>query len=157
MSSRKFLRVCAITAIPAAALAMASAANATITIDGSSMTYTGPTSLDGGETTTIGYSKAGLAKTTFTQWLEFTNTLAGVYSISLDTSSKSVDFTSAYLTDGINTYVLSLVYSVGSLEGWGLGDTLLAPGDYTLVINGKNTRTGSLAMITIVAAEPQPQ
>jgi hypothetical protein len=141
----------------AAALAMASAASATITIVGSSMTYTGPSSLDSGVTTTIGYSKAGLAKTSFTQWLEFTNTLAGIYSITLDTSSRSVDFTSAYLTNGTDTYYLSLLYSVGSLEGWGLGDTEIAAGDYTLVINGHNNRTGSLAgTITIAQALPEP-
>ena len=140
----------------AAALAMASAANATITIDGSSMSYTGPSSLDG-LTTTIGYSKAGLGKPTFTQWLEFTNTLAGIYSITLDTSSRSVDFTSAFLTNGTDTYALTLLYSAGSLESWGLGDTLIAAGDWTLVINGKNNRTGSLAgTITIEQAVPEP-
>jgi len=153
----KFLRASAITAIPAAlTLAMASAANATITVDGSSMSYTGPAELDG-LTTTIGYSKAGLPKPTFTQWIEFTNTLAGIYSITLDTSSRSVDFTSAYLTNGTDTYYLTLLYSVGSLEGWGLDDTLIAAGDWTLYINGKNNRTGSLAgTITIQQAVPEP-
>jgi hypothetical protein len=155
---RKFLTAGAITALPAAvALAIASPANATITIDGSSMSYTGPSSLDGGLTTTIGYSKAGLPKPTFTQWIEFTNTLAGIYSITLDTSSRSVDFTSAYLTNGVDTYYLTLIYSVGSLEGWGLDDTLIAAGDWTLYINGKNSKTGTLAgTISITQAVPEP-
>src|SRR3954447_20422398 len=90
----------------AAALAMASAANATITVNSASMSYTGPSSLDGGVTTTIGYSEAGLASPTFTEWLNLTNTLSGLYSITLDTSSASVNFTSAYLTNGTDTYNL---------------------------------------------------
>src|SRR3954454_24918197 len=127
----------------AAALAMASAASATITIVGSSMTYTGPSSLDSGVTTTIGYSKAGLPKTTFTQWLEFTNTLAGIYSITLDTSSRSVNFTSAFLSDGVNSYALTCQVGCvsGTSEFWNMDDTLIAAGDYTLWVNGTNSRT----------------
>jgi len=127
----------------AAALAMGSAASATITVDASSMSYTGPTTL--GLDTTIGYSDTGLGKPTFTEWLTLTDTLSGIYSITLDTSSRAVDFTSAYLTNGVNTYDLQQLYSVGSLEGWGLGDTFIAAGQYTLFVNGNNSDTGSLA------------
>jgi hypothetical protein len=140
----------------AAALAMASVANATITVTGASMSYTGPSTLDGGVTTTIGYSDAGLSKPTFTEWLTFTNTLAGIYSVTLDTSSRSVDFTSAYLTDGTNQYDLNLLFSFGSLESWGLGDTQIAAGDYTLVVNGNNTTTGSLGGTITITALPEP-
>lgn len=140
----------------ASALAMASTANATITVDASSMSYTGPTQLDG-STTTIGYSEAGLSTPTFTEWLIFTDTLAAIDSVTLDTSSRSVDFTSAYLTDGVTNYALSLLYSVGSLESWGLNDTVLGPGTYELVINGNNNGTGSLGgTITIQQAVPEP-
>lgn len=141
----------------AAALAMASAANATITVTGTSFSsYSGPTSTDGGVTTTIGYADTGLGKPTFTEWLSFTNTLSGIYSVTLDTSSKSVDFTSAFLTNGVNTYFLSKIYSIGSLEGWGLDDTLIAAGNYTLFVNGKNTKTGSLGGTITIAAVPEP-
>src|SRR3954454_2242108 len=105
----------------AAALAMASAANATISLDYCSMTCSGPTALDG-TTTTIGYEKSGLGNPIFTEWLAFTNSLGGVYSISLDTSSKSVDFTDAYLTNFLgDTYDLSFLFqsASGSLESWG--------------------------------------
>ncbi len=50
---------------------MASAASATITVDSSTMSYTGPT--QSGADTTIGYSEAGLPNP-FTEWLTLTNT-----------------------------------------------------------------------------------
>ncbi|MEO8455310.1 MAG: FxDxF family PEP-CTERM protein [Sphingomicrobium sp.] len=141
--------------IGATALAMASAANATITVDASSMSYTGPTTL--GTDTTIGYSEAGLTNPTFTEWLTLTNTLAGIYSISLSTSSAGVDFTSAVLSDGVNNYALSFVGQIGSNEFWGLGDTLINSGQYTLTVNGNNSRTGTLGgTITIAQALPEP-
>jgi hypothetical protein len=144
--------------IGASALTMASAASATITVDATSFTsYSGPTSTDG-VTTTIGYEDTGLAKPAFTEWLIFTNTLNGIYSVTLDTSSRSVDFTSAFLWDGVNQFALSLVGSVGANEFWGLDDTLLAAGQYELVVNGNNTGTGSLGgTITITdQAVPEP-
>jgi len=142
----------------AAALAMASTANATITLGACSMTCTGPSSLDGGVTTTIGYSEAGLSKPTFTEWLTFTDTLQAIDSVTLDTSSRSVDFTSAYLTPdgGVTKYALNLLYSLGSLESWGLDDMILGPGNYTLVLNGKNNGTGSLGG-TVTIQEPLPE
>jgi hypothetical protein len=142
----------------AAALGIASGANATITVDGSSMSYDGPTSLDGGITTTIGYNEAGLDNPTFTEWLTFTNTLAGVYSITLDTSSAGVDFTSAVLSDGVTNYALQFLGQFGSNEFWGLDDTLIGAGTYTLTIDGNNSDTGSLGgTITIDEhAVPEP-
>jgi hypothetical protein len=65
--------------VGATALAVGSAASATITVVDTSFTsYSGPTSTDG-VTTTIGYEDTGLATPSFTEWLIFTNTLAGVY------------------------------------------------------------------------------
>jgi len=144
--------------VGATALAVASAANATITLDTCSMVCTGPTQLDG-STTTIGYSEAGLSTPTFTESLTFTDTLTAFDSVTLDTSSRSVNFTSAYLTPdgGVTQYALTLLYSFGSLESWGLDDTLLGPGTYELVINGNNSGTGSLAgTVTIQTAVPEP-
>jgi hypothetical protein len=130
--------------VGAAALAMGSAASATITVVATSFTsYSGPTSTDG-VTTTIGYEDTGLATPNFTEWLLFTNTLNGIYSVTLDTSSRSVDFTSAYLWDGTNQYALSLVGTLGANEFWGLDDTLLTAGAYELIVNGNNNGTGSL-------------
>ncbi|MEP7129707.1 MAG: FxDxF family PEP-CTERM protein [Sphingomicrobium sp.] len=140
---------------------MASAANATITVTSSSFTsYSGPTSTDGGVTTTIGYEDTGLAKPTFTEWLSFTNTLAGIYSVTLDTSSRSVNFTSAYLTDGTNNYALACISgcspSTSSIEFWGLDDTVIAAGNYTLNVLGNNSKTGTLGGTITITALPEP-
>ena len=130
--------------VGAAALAMGSDASATITVNSSSLTYTGPSTL--GADTTIGYSKAGLANP-FSEWLNFTNTLQSIYSVTLDTSSSSVNFTSAYLTDGTNFSYLTCQAGClgGTSEFWALDDTLLGAGVYTLWVNGTNSSTGSLA------------
>jgi|tagenome__1003787_1003787.scaffolds.fasta_scaffold20944883_4 hypothetical protein len=130
--------------VGAAALAMSSVASATITVGTTSFT-SDSTSTDG-ITTTIGYEDTGLGKPSFTEWLNFTNSLAGIYSVTLDTSSSSVNFTSAYLTDGTNNYALTCLVGCasGSIEFWGLDDTLLAAGAYTLNVLGNNTGTGSL-------------
>ena len=141
----------------ASALTMASAASATITLDFCSMTCSGPTTLDA-TTTTIGYEKSGLSSPNFTEWLVFTNSDDGIYSVSLDTSSRSVNFTDAYVTaDFVNFYALSLLGSFGANEFWGLDDTLLAAGQYWLVIDGANSGTGSLGgTVTIQEAVPEP-
>jgi hypothetical protein len=142
--------------VGAAALAMGSAASATITLNTCSMVCTGPTTT--GLTTTIGYTDTGLANPTFTEWLNLTNTLQGIYSISLSTSSASVDFTSAMLSDGVNNYALSFVGSLGSNEFWGLGNTSIAAGTYTLTINGNNSDTGALGgTVTIVQHDALPE
>jgi hypothetical protein len=138
-----------------AALAMASAANATITLNTCSMTCTGPATT--GSTTTIGYTDAGLANPSFTETLNFTNTLAGLYSVTLDTSSAAVNFTSAWLSDGTTTAPLSFIGQLGPLEFWGLDTTLLGAGTYTLTINGNNNDTGSLGGTVTITDHGVPE
>ena len=83
--------------IGAAAFTIGTAANATVTIDDTSFEATdGPDTT--GTTTTIGYTDTDLDNPSFSEFLTFTNDLAGVYSLTLSTSSLSVDFTSAILT-----------------------------------------------------------
>jgi hypothetical protein len=149
------MRKSVLTLFAAATLAMASAANASITLDTCSMTCTGPAS-DGSDTT-IGYSEAGLTSPTFVESLTLTNTLDGFYSISLNTSSASVDFTSAVLSNGTDNYPLSFLLTSGPNEFWGLDTTFIAAGQYTLSINGNNNATGVLAgTVTISDAVPEP-
>jgi hypothetical protein len=137
-----------------AALAMASAANATITLDTCSMTCTGPATV--GNTTTIGYSEAGLDNP-FTETLSFTNTLASLYSVTLDTSDAAVNFTSAWLSDGTTTAPLSFVGQLGPNEFWGLDTTFLAAGSYTLTINGTNSNTGTLGGTVTITDHGVPE
>jgi hypothetical protein len=140
--------------VGAAALAMGSAASATITLDNCSMSCTGPTT--NGTTTTIGYSESGLDNP-FTESLQFTNTLAGLYTISLDTSDAAVDFTSAVLSDGVNNYALGKALDDGTFELWTRSSTLIAMGQYTLTIMGTTSDSGALAgTVTINQAVPEP-
>ena len=100
-----------------AALALGSAANAAVTIDaGTTVDTTGP-SVNGG-TTTIGYSDAGIGSS-INESIVFTNTLAGIYAISLTTSSAAVNFTSAILTGNGGPYPLTkLLPDDGTNESW---------------------------------------
>jgi hypothetical protein len=137
-----------------AALAIGSAASATITLDSCSMSCTGPSAV--GNTTTIGYSESGLSNP-FTETLTFTNTLAGLYTISLDTSDAAVDFTNAWLSDGVSNYALSSSFDDGTFELWTRASTLIGMGQYTLTIMGNTSDSGALAgTVTIRDAVPEP-
>src|SRR5215204_2675669 len=117
--------------VGATALALGSAAGAVVTVDSSTTVVSGPMTV--ADTTTIGFTEASLSSPTFMETVVFTNTLAGLYSITLTTSSPDVDFTSAFLA--------------------GLG------GPYNLVeINGNNSGAGSLGgSITIRQANAVPE
>ena len=138
----------------AAALAIGSAAGAQVTLDGSSMTTDGPTMV--GAETTIGFTEADLDAPAFMEWLTFTNDLAGVYAITLDTSSIGIDFTSAILTGPGGPYELDENFDNGIVEFWSLSSLFLEAGQYTLSINGNNNSTGSLGGTITINAVPEP-
>ncbi len=132
-------------AIAAASVALATASpayagksnkNVLTAVDDCSMVCDGPTTL--GSETTIGFTEAGLANPTFTEWLVFTNDLAGVYALTLDTSSSGIDFTSAILTGPGGPYELVEEFDNGISEFWNLSSLFLEAGTYTLTINGDN-------------------
>ena len=145
--------VAMITASPA--YAGKSNKNVLTSVDACSMVCDGPTTV--GDETTIGFTEAGLGKPTFTEWLTFTNDLAGVYSLTLDTSSRGIDFTSAILSGPGGPYALSEEFDNGISEFWNLSSLFLEAGTYTLTINGNNRSTGSLGgTVTINTAVPEP-
>ena len=123
-------------------------------VDASSMVIDGPTTV--GSETTIGFTEAGLANPTFTEWLTFTNDLAGVYALTLDTSSTGIDFTSAILTGPGGPYELVEEFDNGIAEFWNLSSLFLEAGTYTLTINGDNRSTGSLGGTVTINAVPEP-
>jgi hypothetical protein len=123
-------------------------------VDASSMVIDGPTTV--GSETTIGFTEAGLANPTFTEWLTFTNDLAGVYALTLDTSSSGIDFTSAILTGPGGPYELVEEFDNGIAEFWNLSSLFLEAGTYTLTINGDNRSTGSLGGTVTINAVPEP-
>jgi len=142
--------------VGATALALGSAAGAVVTVDSSTMTIDGPTTV--ADVTTIGFTEAQLTSPTFTENVVFTNTLAGLYSITLTTSSPAVDFTSAILSGLGGPYNLVEIDDDGTNEFWRLANPVtLGASQYTLAINGNNSGAGSLGgSITIRSAVPEP-
>lgn len=142
--------------VGATALAVGSTAGAVVTVDSSTMTISGPTTVV--DTTTIGFTEAQLSSPTFTENVVFTNTLAGLYSITLTTSSPAVDFTSAVLSGLGGPYNLVEIDDTGVDEFWRLANPVaLGASQYTLTINGNNSGAGSLGgSITIRQAVPEP-
>ena len=138
----------------AAALAISSAAGAQVTLDNCTMVCDGPTTL--GSETTIGFTESGLNAPSFIESLMFTNDLAGVYALTLDTSSTGIDFTSAVLTGPGGPYNLIEEFDNGVSEFWNLSSLYLEAGQYTLTINGDNRSTGSLGGTVTINAVPEP-
>ena len=123
-------------------------------IDDCSMVCDGPTTV--GTETTIGFTEAGLGAPTFTEWLTFTNDMAGVYALTLDTSSSGIDFTSAILTGPGGPYALIEEFDNGVAEFWNLSSLYLEAGTYMLTISGDNRSTGSLGGTVTINAVPEP-
>ena len=138
----------------AAALAISSAAGAQVTVDDCSMVCDGPDVL--GNETTIGFTESGLDAPTFSEYLQFTNDLAGIYALTLDTSSSGIDFTSAILTGPGGPYNLVEEFDNNISEFWNLSSLYLEAGQYTLTINGNNNSTGSLGGTVTINAVPEP-
>jgi hypothetical protein len=143
--------------VGASALAIGSAAGAVVTVDSSTTVYSGPTTV--ADTTTIGFTEAMLSSPTFMETVVFTNTLAGLYSITLTTSSPDVDFTSAFLAGLGGPYNLVEIDDDGTNEFWRLANPVtLDASTYTLSINGNNSGAGSLGgSITIRQANAVPE
>ena len=138
----------------AAALAVSSAAGAQVTLNDCSMDCDGPATV--GAETTIGFTEAGLDSPDFTEWLTFTNDLAGVYALTLNTSSSGIDFTSAILTGPGGPYELDEEFDNGVSEFWQVSSLFLEAGQYTLTIMGDNRSTGSLGGTITINAVPEP-
>jgi hypothetical protein len=143
--------------VGATALAVGSAAGAVVTVDSSTTVVSGPMTV--ADTTTIGFTEASLSSPTFIETVVFTNTLAGLYSITLTTSSPAVDFTSAILSGLGGPYNLVEIDDDGTNEFWRLANPVtLDASTYTLSINGNNSGAGSLGgSITIRQANAVPE
>ena len=155
------MKYSAIATLAASALVLASPAsagksnkNVLVELGPCSMECDGPATV--GSETTIGFTEAGLDDPTFTEWLTFTNDMAGVYALTLDTSSSGIDFTSAILTGPGGPYELVKEFDNGISEFWNLSSLFLEAGTYTLTINGENNSTGSLGGTVTINAVPEP-
>ena len=144
-------------ALAAAAVTVGAPAYAAVTVTGTSLeNIDGPDTV--GDTTTISYDDSRLARPEFMEFLTFVNDVAGLYSITVDTSSRDIDFTSITLTDGMGgVFALSQLVNAGGLEFFGIDNLALDAGTYTLNINGVNRGAGALGgTITISPAVPEP-
>ena len=143
-------------ALVSASPALADKSNKSVltSVDACSMICDGPTTV--GSETTIGFTEAGLANPTFTEWLTFTNDMAGMYALTMDTSSTGIDFTSAILTGPGGPYELVEEFDNGIAEFWNLSSLFLEAGTYQLTINGNNSSTGSLGGTVTINAVPEP-
>ena len=159
----------------AAALASASIANAAVMVNSGSVvnlnnpdpSATNPVSSvqTVGDTTTINFGLNPITTTAgnvFNSAFTISDTASGIYSVNVGTSSDGVTFTSGTLTDMLTSTVYNLVVTDAGL-GLRLGPPFtgtvsLAPGDYTLAVNGTATGGGSFAgTVTILAAAvPEP-
>ncbi len=138
------------------AMALSVPAQAAITVNApTTVSYGTPT---GDELDfTFGYEETGLDNP-FTAVLDFTNTLAGIYSFTLSTSASAVNFTSALLSGGSLGAPISIdeISNVGPNEYRALSNLALDAGNYVLTIQGTNAGAGSLGGTVSFAAVPEP-
>lgn len=140
--------------VGAAALAMGTAAGATVTIDSSTMNATGPDII--GDIIRINYQDGPGLDDPFVETLTFTNTDPGTYVLSLVTTFSSVDFTSAILTGPSGPVNLAIQFDLPTLERWTTSEVGLLAGQYTLTITGNAGGDGQMGGHIDIKAVPEP-
>ncbi|MBV8909055.1 MAG: PEP-CTERM sorting domain-containing protein [Sphingomonas sp.] len=163
------MRKLLLTAVGAVAVATASMASAAVTVTASSGLsapngdpFANPSLVinyaDG--SSTVQYGIQPVPNPTFNASFTFTNTIAGVYNVVLQTSTTGVVFTSGALTGGSCAPAFC---TLGGLPGTNLAlpaPVYLAAATYTFAFGGNNSST-SLAStlngnVTITPAVPEP-
>ena len=140
--------------VGAAALAIGSAAGATVTVDSSTMNVSGPNVVDA-NTLRINYQDQGMTDP-FTETLVFTNTDPGLYVLSLVTTISTVNFTSAILTGPSGPLNLTIQFNDPNFERWTTAPTGLLAGQYTLTIMGNTGPDGVMGGHIDIQAIPEP-
>jgi hypothetical protein len=147
----------ALTAVGAALLATASIANAAITVTGSTNVDTPIIAMNGATQSTIDWGKNPEPGGAFTGSVDITNTLSGLYSIIVSTSTPGASITSLSLAGIMGTS--------GSFSTTGTGNSLslLVPsavaGSYRVSFGGSAPETGGVATGNLTfqpAAVPEP-
>lgn len=164
------MRKLALGLLGAAAFTFATAAPAQVVIDTgtSTVTTTTPNVQNGGVTFDFGYTDSSSGNP-FTEMLNFSNALAGVYSITLSTTavtpSSDIDFFSSagcpgcgiFLSGGDIVGMLQLGADVDNddvNEDYRLDTGTLAAGNYTLTFVGSGS--GSFGGAVAFSAVPEP-
>jgi len=157
--------------VGAAALTFgAGAANATVTVDGgTTVSWSGPLNINSGTFATFGYNDTSTG-TPFTEWLNFSNTLSGTYSITLssitNTLATNIDFYNfnnncpscgIWLSGGSIVGALQLVPDIDNVrfnEDYSLDTGVLGAGSYQIKFVGYGT--GSFGGAATFTAVPEP-
>lgn len=140
--------------VGATALALGSAAGATVTIDSSTMNVSGPDVV--GDILRINYQDGPGLTDPFTETLTFTNTDPGQYVLSLVTTFSSVDFTSAILTGPSGPVNLAIQFNDPNFERWTTAEIGLLAGQYTLTIMGNAGADGQMGGHIDIRGVPEP-
>lgn len=145
----------------AMALAISSAAGAAVTVT-SSTNLNSPDPAAAGSVvvnagiTTINFGQNPVSTPTFTGSFNFSNTVAGLYTIVLSTSTPGVTFSSASISGGTctpATCTLGLFPDNTSLK---LANALLGVGSYTFSFTGNNSNeSGTLTGNVTISAVPE--
>jgi len=145
----------------ATALAVSSAAGAAVTVTSSTNLNSpdpaaiGSVVVNGG-ITTINYGQNPVSTPTFTGSFNFTNTVEGLYTIVLSSSTPGVTFSNAAITGGTctpATCTLGLFPDNTSLK---LANALLGVGSYTFSFTGNNSNeSGALTGNVTISAVPE--
>ena len=146
-----------LSALGVSALALCSTANAAIiNVTGTPNTLTlSTTSTLDGNNTTIGFSDSSPVAN-FMETILFTNSLDGIYTGALTTSSRFINYTSAVLTGPGVPGGTTSAFICSTTKNCGLGDTFLSAGDFELDIAGTNGGVGSVAGTVDFSAVPEP-
>lgn len=142
----------------AAALTFGSASQAAIIV--TSCTFSTSCAVDNqASSSTIAFSEINLASS-FTETINFTNDVAGFYSINFGTSSPSVDILTAMLM-GPGGTTFNLTGPTGTLPNkqYNLAETFLPTGAFSFTSTGSHTAgAGAIAgtLTVINSAVPEP-
>jgi hypothetical protein len=144
--------------VGAAALTLGSAAGAAVLVSGSSglnnpdPAAAGSVVVNGG-LTTINFGQNPVSTPSFTGSFTFSNDVAGLYTIVLNTSTPGVTFSSASVTGPGGPFPLMPFPDNTSLK---LTNALLGLGDYTFSFTGNNSNaSGTLTGNVTISAVPE--
>jgi hypothetical protein len=144
--------------VGAAALAIGSAASAAVVVSGSTglnnpdPAAAGSVIVNGG-LTTINFGQNPVSTPTFSGSFDFSNDVAGLYTIVLNTSTPGVTFTGASVTGPGGPFTLLPFPDDTSLK---LANALLGVGDYTFSFTGNNSNaSGALTGNVTISAVPE--
>ena len=152
------MRRAVLAMVGAAALTIGSAAGAAVTVTSSSglnnpdPAASGSVVVNGG-LTTINFGQNPVSTPNFSGSFNFSNDLAGVYTIVLNSSTPGVTFGSASVTGPGGPFTLLPFPDNTSLK---LANALLGVGDYTFAFTGNNSNeSGTLTGNVTISAVPE--